>query len=437
MRWRYVAVADHTEQLMKKTSAYARRSMASLGEHSRKYLELVRLNDFRAAYQHMLKVNALVPGRASVLMDLAYSALRCEQFDEAYKHYKKAIEISGAKVNTNIHDGMVEVCHALKNADELKHHAGLALKSKRDQVAAEPRLAVIEGAVPAFNPANPKESIISYSLFGGLPRYCESSLINVDLAREIYPEWTCRFYVDDSVPEPIQRKLADKGAEVVQVTAQQKELSGLYWRFFVMDDPTVKRFLIRDADSLVSYRERAAVDEWLQSGQWFHTMRDRYTHTELILAGMWGGAQGVFKDVERLIREFVKTGRFMNARVMDQHFLRFVVWPVLASSVCAHDSQGFEPGARDFPEVSRKAEFEDWSEFHVGMNEGSAVFVISVKDASAKAARWELLDELGGVVCAYDAEVSGTREIRVDVPRHYGRKVQAGLWTVRVIPHGQ
>lgn len=61
-----------------------------------------------------------------------------------------------------------------------------------------------------------------------------------------------------------------------------------------MDDPTIKRFLIRDADSIVSHREKAAVDAWLKSDKWFHLMRDNYSHTELILAGMWGGCTGIF-----------------------------------------------------------------------------------------------------------------------------------------------
>ena len=420
---------------MKKSSAYARRQNASIGELSKKYLELMRLQDYAGAYRHMLKVNVQVPGRASVLMDLAFSALRAGLPEESYRHYRKAIDISGSSVNTNIYDGLVEVCHALKHEDELRKYAALALQSKREQVAAEPMVACIDGAAPAFDASNPKQNIIAYSLFGALPRYCETALINVALAKDIYPEWTCRFYVDDSVPVDVQSKLREKGAEVVQVTPQQKELSGLYWRFFVMDDPAVKHFLIRDADSLVSYRERAAVDEWLKSGQWFHTMRDRYTHTELILAGMWGGARGVFQNMEQRIRDFVKTGRFMNTRVMDQHFLRFVVWPVLSQSLCAHDSQGFEPGAHVFPESAKKAEFEDWPEFHVGMNEGSAVFVITVADAHAKNAHWELRDEQGGIVCAYDADVPASREIKVDMPRHYGKKVQAGLWSVKVVPH--
>ena len=32
-------------------------------------------------------------------------------------------------------------------------------------------------------------------------------------------------------------------------------------------------------------------------------------------------------------------------------------------------------------------------------------------------------------------EKGGAFEIKVDMPRHYGKKVQAGLWSVKVVPH--
>ena len=49
-------------------------------------------------------------------------------------------------------------------------------------------------------------------------------------------------------------------------------------------------------------------------------MRDYYSHTELILAGMWGGCTGVFHQVEALISDYIHSGRYLNTRVMDQHF---------------------------------------------------------------------------------------------------------------------
>lgn len=81
-------------------------------------------------------------------------------------------------------------------------------------------MAIPNHAPPAFS-ANPQENIIAFSLFGANPRYCETSILNIQLAKQIYPEWTCRFYVDDTVPVLVQQRLKEKGAQVIQVTDSQ------------------------------------------------------------------------------------------------------------------------------------------------------------------------------------------------------------------------
>lgn len=269
-------------------------------------------------------------------------------------------------------------------------------------------------------------------MFGNLARYCETSIINVDLVKEIYPEWTCRFYVNDTVTDLVKQRLREKGAEVVEVTEAQNQLSGLFWRFFAMDDPTVKRFLIRDADSLVSYREKAAVDAWLNSDKWFHTMHDSYSHTELILAGMWGGCYGMFENIEQLIRDFIVTGRFSNTRVIDQHFLRYAIWPTIKKSVLIHDSQSFEVDAMPFPKHEQYTGFEDLSQFHIGMNEGSGNLKLDVKFPNQKQVFWTLLDENEQQVCRYIADVTKDQQIVLDVPRSYARQIEKQNWKIQV-----
>ena len=53
------------------------------------------------------------------------------------------------------------------------------------------------------------------------------------------------------------------------------------------DDPSVARFLIRDADSRLNLRENAAVHEWIESGYSFHIMRDHTAHFVPINGGMF------------------------------------------------------------------------------------------------------------------------------------------------------
>ena len=110
----------------------------------------------------------------------------------------------------------------------------------------------------------------------------------------------------------------------------------LLWRFDVIADPTVKRFLVRDADSLLSVKERVAVDAWLHSKYHFHTMRDWYTHTDLLLAGMWGGVGGILPAPVELLRHY-SAWRVENDHV-DQDVLSETVWPAVRDNILIHDS---------------------------------------------------------------------------------------------------
>ena len=47
----------------------------------------------------------------------------------------------------------------------------------------------------------------------------------------------------------------------------------MIWRFIPTLDPQVDIMLSRDLDSRYSWRETAAVEEWLESGEVIHSMR--------------------------------------------------------------------------------------------------------------------------------------------------------------------
>ena len=97
--------------------------------------------------------------------------------------------------------------------------------------------------------------------------------MNAQVTRDLFKGWTCRVYLDATVPDHVRRRLKEAGAEVVFMNADAK-IHPLMWRFLVTEDKHVKRFLIRDADALLSEREYAAVAEWVKSPYYFHLIRD-------------------------------------------------------------------------------------------------------------------------------------------------------------------
>ncbi|HAV5584831.1 TPA: tetratricopeptide repeat protein [Acinetobacter baumannii] len=405
-----------------------------LNQHFNAFKQAAAQGDYVKAYQHVKKAVSLVPGHPGALSDLAYTELRLRRYGDAYQHYMQAIKASGSNVNTNLYDGLTEVCHHLNKKEEKIKFGRLAISTKKELTKNEPALNIPTHKPVPFS-SNPQENIIAFSLFGANPRYCETSILNTKLAQEIYPEWTCRYYVDESVPELVQQRLQANGAQVVHVSPTQKQLSGLFWRFLVMDDPVVNRFLVRDADSIVSYREKAAVDAWLKSDQWFHLMRDSYSHTELILAGMWGGCTGIFHNIEAHIRDYVATGRYPDNRVIDQHYLRYCIWPTLKQSVLVNDSQQFDENSADFPVYDLTSMQNDQDNFHVGMDNGSPVVTTAVNHPTAEKVYWILFDENHDEVCRYDAIVSKGRNIEVNLPHAFAKKIQLQQWKLQVYPY--
>jgi hypothetical protein len=179
-------------------------------------------------------------------------------------------------------------------------------------------------------------------------KYLRGALHNVLAARDVYPGWTCRFYADSSVDPDLLAVLAEEGAEVMMDQSGNDDVRHrLTRRFLVSDDPEVGYFLVRDADSAVSPREAAAVAEWIDSGLPFHAMRDWYTHTDPLLAGMWGGIAGVFPDLARTIARFSE--RAPLSTNWDQYFLREEIWPAIRDECCVHDRLFNSHAARHWP----------------------------------------------------------------------------------------
>lgn len=220
--------------------------------------------------------------------------------------------------------------------------------------------------VRPFDPLKPRRNVIVFSLWGANNRYLSGAQHNAIVARYLYPGWSVRFYVDKSVPEPVIRGLQANGAQVVMVPdALPAARYGLFWRFLVEDDPDVDFYLVRDADSVLNMKERAAVEDWLASGKAFHVMRDLATHSELILAGMWGAQRGnIGKMGERVKAHLSAEQKKLNNVTTDQIFLRNVIWPIVKQDALVHDDY-FDFGAP----TRFRDEFRLPGRMHIGQND--------------------------------------------------------------------
>lgn len=180
-----------------------------------------------------------------------------------------------------------------------------------------------------------KKKVISFSLFGNNPSYLKGALLNLLLAPRIYPDWEIWFWLDDTVPQEFQDLMTELGAIIKKQPINQPILQKLSWRFLASDDKEIGYFLVRDVDSVVNIREAFAVNEWIKSGKYFHIMRDWWTHTDLILAGMWGGVAGLLPNIQQALSNYRPEA--VETPNIDQWFLRDYIWKYAKTSIYIHD----------------------------------------------------------------------------------------------------
>jgi tetratricopeptide (TPR) repeat protein len=198
-------------------------------------------------------------------------------------------------------------------------------------------------------------NVISFSLWGTAPFYGYGAMINLVLARTVYPGWSCRYYVAADAPRPAVAFLRDNGADV-RNTEDEYPGVGLFQRFLVMNDHTVGRFLVRDCDARLSAAEADLVRQWIDSGYPFHVVRDHVLHNELMIGCLWAGRTDCGIDIVALMRLYFTQGP--NAKYgHDQRMLGRMLWPLIRGRSLVHDKYYHLPGVHEAALPDPKSHF--------------------------------------------------------------------------------
>lgn len=196
------------------------------------------------------------------------------------------------------------------------------------------------------------KKLITFSLWGDDPFYLDGAYKNVELAKEIYPDWICRFYIagKNTPIEVVDRLMEYDNVEVI-VKDEVGTSNSMMWRFTACDDEDVECFISRDTDSRLSVREKEAVDEWMESDKNFHVMRDHPYHTTAIMGGMWGMKRTARINMRLKIQQFVNGNYHADSKGSDQAFLWGLIWPLAIEDNVTHDP--FHSENKPFPTVER------------------------------------------------------------------------------------
>lgn len=198
------------------------------------------------------------------------------------------------------------------------------------------------------------KKLITFSLWGDNPKYTIGALRNAILAKKIYPDWICRFYVGKSVPKDIIESLKqNSNVEIVEMN-EEGNWTGMFWRFYPASESDIEIMISRDCDSRLNIREKLAVDDWINSDKGFHIMRDHPWHGTQILGGMWGVKKNILPNMKELIDNF-KKGEYWQ---VDQGFLAQIIYPIIKNNSMVHDEFfNYDSSKKNFPSERINKEF--------------------------------------------------------------------------------
>ena len=182
------------------------------------------------------------------------------------------------------------------------------------------------------------KKVISFSLWGDNANYVIGAVLNADIAKEQWKDWTCRFYIAPTVPDGIIEELKSRDNVEVVLMDEDESWNGMFWRFYPASDPEVDVAIFRDADSHLHIRDKAAVDEWIASDKDIHIMRDNCQHGWVICGGLWGTKRGGVPRLKYMIEDsdMLKREEF-NKHGVDQIFLQYELYPSIKSKAFVHD----------------------------------------------------------------------------------------------------
>lgn len=202
-------------------------------------------------------------------------------------------------------------------------------------------------------------NIISYSLWGCNKRYIDGLALNLSAAMEYYPGWlVCVFAHDECYEEVVRLKREYTNLKVYRIQLKTG-WSGLLWRFLPCQWRNCQHVIVRDLDSVLTCREKEAVETWIASGRALHIMRDHPAHAMPIMGGMFGvkpsdsSVARAFKRLKTLILDS-QCHRGNDFWQMDQIYLATDVFPALRDKSLIHDP--FFEG-KPFPSPREECDF--------------------------------------------------------------------------------
>ena len=200
-------------------------------------------------------------------------------------------------------------------------------------------------------------NVFSFCLYGGSnPRYYVPLLENIKHIHQYFPSWQAWIYFAPDV-DPAYVQVLQSYSNVVLHPTHTLGPANMILRFYAIDDPSVDLMFVRDADSLIHWKDRWAIHRFLEQPQYIaHTIRDHKDHTSKLMGGLWGLRRSAGLNIQEQYQAYLRNPIDMGI-AHDQNFLSSYIYPQVLPHLLVHYSNG-----RTFANETAEAFPFEWSE---------------------------------------------------------------------------
>lgn len=178
----------------------------------------------------------------------------------------------------------------------------------------------------------------SFCLYGpSNPRYYVPLLENIKLVHQYFPDWQVWIYVAPDV-DAEYIKVLQSYSNVVLHPTNTIGPANMILRFYAIDDPNVDIMFVRDADSVIHWKDRWAIQRFLEQPQYVaHTIRDHKDHTSKLMGGLWGIRKSAGLNIQEQYQSYLQNPIDYGI-AHDQNFLSAHIYPKVVSRLLVHYS---------------------------------------------------------------------------------------------------
>jgi len=182
-------------------------------------------------------------------------------------------------------------------------------------------------------------NVFSFCLYGpSNPRYYPTLIENIRVIGQYYPTWKVYVYTAPDVDPAFLDVLKTWSNVEVKPTGELGAINMIH-RFYAIDEPEVDIMMVRDADSIVHWKDRWAINRFLETpGCVAHAIRDHKDHNTRIMGGLWGMRKSAGINIHEAYESY-KSAPKEYGMGHDQNFLIEKVYYVLPN-ILVHYSFG-------------------------------------------------------------------------------------------------